>query len=257
MNAPRSSQPNAKFRFWLLVVLIMLLAETVLSIGLAVLTIFLHRRFGIVLKVSSYIGGLAVLPYIPAFISAAAIGRRLGFVEPRRTETLRRIPGPLSADAIEMFEIRTPESARKQLMMGCLLAGCLIAVFAFLTDNNYTRYCVIAVSGVFFAVGLLIFWRGKLEDLSFVARIDKDGVVAYQGFRRHTAAWQEIEAVKIVTLSGAPGAPVTRTYTLLGQNAKRLFVFNLLFVPPAEQDKFERTLREAFGAPFDASERTT
>ena len=256
MNVPRTPQSNAKFRFWLLVVLIMLVAQLALSVGLAFLSIFLHRWLGIRYELGGYGGGLIVPVYVAAFISATAIGRRLGFVEPRRMETLRRLSGLLPAP-LETLELRTSDSLRKQLMIACLVIACLITVLALLSGStNHTRIYAFAASGVFFALGLLIFWRGKSDSFELVARIDRDGITASQGFRRRSAAWREIEAVEILMLPGAPGGPVTRSYTLLGQNAKRLFVFNLLFVPPAEQDKFERVLREAFSTPSNAPDLT-
>jgi len=256
MSSRHKSKTNTKFLFWSLVFLMMLVTQIILSIGLVFASILLHRWFGIVLKVSSVVGGLGIVTFLIAFVSVCAIGERLGFVEPRRTETLRRIPGPLPAASVETLELRTPDFLRKQLIIVLLIIGGLIAIIPFVSDTNPTRIYAFAASGLFFTLGLLILWFGKSDVLNFVARIDKDGVVAYQGFRKHAAAWQGIEAVEIVALSGAPGAPVTRTYALFGQGAKRLFFFNLLYVSPAEQDKFLRVLREAFEARANASEMT-
>lgn len=256
MSSRHKSKTNPKFLFWSLLWLIMLVTQIILNIGLVVAGILLHRWFGISVKVGEY-GGLLVAPsFITAFVSVCAIGRREGFVEPRRSETLRRTPGPLPAALVETFELRTPDFLRNQLMIVCLVIGCLIAIIPFVSDTNSTRIYAFAASGLFFALSLLIFWFGKSESFNLVARIDRDGITASQGFRRRSAAWQEIEAVEILTLSGAPGAPITRTYALLGRDAKRLFPFNLLFVPPAEQEKFERVLREAFEARNNASEMT-
>lgn len=256
MNVPHKSKINPKFLFWSLVMLIMLVTQIILSIGLIFVAILLHCWFGIVLKVSGLFGVFGGMAFLIAFVSVGAIGRRLGFVKSRRTETLRRSPGPLPAASFETLELRTPEALRKQMMIACPVIGCLIALLALLVAIYHGQIYNFAVSGVFFALGLLPFWLGKSEDFNFVARIDRDGMVAYQGFRKHAAAWQEIEAVKIEALSGAPGAPVTRTYTLFGRNAKRLFTFNLLFVPPAEQEKFLRVLREAFESQSTVSEIT-
>lgn len=256
MNVPRPSQPNAKFRFWSLVVLIMLVTQIILSVGLSVVAILLHRWLGVRYKLGGYEGGLIVPSYLVAFIAAAAIGRRAGFVEPRRTKTLRRIPGPMPATAVETFELRTSESARKQMIIVFLVMGCLIAVIPFLSNSIFTRICAFAASGVFLAFSFYLLWRSKPEDFDLVVRIDKDGITASQGFRRRSAAWQEIEAVEIVVLSGAPSAPATRTYALFGRNSTRLFAFNLLFVPPAEQEKFVHVLRRAFEAQSTVSKST-
>ena len=237
-------------------VTIMLVMQVFLGFTLISITIMLDQWFGISVKLGSYIGVLGLPVYIIAFTCACAIGRREGFIKPRQMETLRRIPGPLPAASFETLELRTPDSLRKQVMLICPAVGCLIAILALLCDTNHTRILGFAVSGLFFAFGLFLFWRGKSEDLDLVTRIDRDGITASQGFRRRSAAWQEIEVVEIATLSGAPGAPVTRTYTLFGQNAKRLFVFSLLFVPPTEQEEFVRALREAFEAQANASEMT-
>ncbi len=256
MSSRRKSKANPKFLFWSLLMLIMLVTQIILSIGLISVAILLHRWFGIVLKVSGLFEVFGGMAFLIAFVSVGAIGRRVGFVEPCRTETLRRSPGPLPVASFETLELRTPEALRKQMMIACPVIGCLIALLALIVAINHGQIYNFAVSGVFFALGLLPFWLGKSEDFNFVARIDRDGVVAYQGFRKHAAAWQEIEAVKIEALSGAPGAPVTRTYALFGQGAKRLFFFNLLYVPPVEQEKFERVLREAFEAQPNLSEMT-
>ncbi len=248
MIAARKSRKNAKFLFWSLIFLVMLVTQIILEIALLFVFHLLHRWFGVWYKIDGgCAAGMLILDYVIAFISVAAIGRRYGFVEPRRTETLRRIPGQMPA-SVETLELRTPESTRKQLMWACPFAGCLIVALALLADTNSTRIYAFAAAGLLLAFGLFLFWRSKTEEFDLVARIDREGVVAYQGFRRRSAAWQEIDSVEILTLSGAPGAPVTRTYAVIGRNAKRLFFFNLLFVRPAEQENFERALRKAFEA---------
>lgn len=256
MSVPHKSKASPKFLFWSLVLLIMLVIQVILSFTLISIAIMLDQWFGISVNLSSYAGVLILPVYITAFTSVCAIGRREGFVKPRRTETLRRIPGPLHAASIETFELQTPESIHKQLYLGLGFVSVLIAVLAVVSDTNLTRIYAFAASGVFFTLSLLIFCFGKSEGLNFVARIDRDGVTACQGFRQRSAAWQEIEAVEIVALSGAPGTPVTRTYALFGREAKRLFIFNLLYVPLAEREKFERVLREAFEARANLSEIT-